>query len=151
MEITGAIRRELFKSRNEIDAKLIREVVEHLEDQGSKEKKKKEEDQGSDEEDGSGEQDSEGRGEDSEDSEEVKEEEVDVLKVDTRKREKCIKYLQLMSREMGLSVKEGHEERILNLMIPYIRDSYAYYTGIMAFLTSLGTVETALKSSKACL
>ncbi|KAL6178239.1 hypothetical protein ACLB2K_049758 [Fragaria x ananassa] len=76
-----------------MDAKLVREVVEHLEDQGSKEKKKKE-DQGSDEEDGSGEQDSEGRGEDSE----VEEDSDPMMMIRIRKRE-CGDTMEIEEKE----------------------------------------------------
>ncbi|KAM5570406.1 hypothetical protein ABKV19_011185 [Rosa sericea] len=188
-EITFAIREELLKSRNVIDVKLVREVVEYLSN-GGVEKKKKEE--GLADEDVSNEEESsEGSGEESEDEEdsdqdlkkeeesdedsdddddddmevvvadeEEEEEEIDDLKDDPITRQDCIEDLLLLAREEGLSVKEGEEDEILDMMIPYLRGCLMYAQGIMIFLkrvrehidrcstlNDLETVKAALESS----
>ncbi|KAM5570408.1 hypothetical protein ABKV19_011187 [Rosa sericea] len=192
-EITIAIREELLKSRNVIDVKFVREVVEYLSNRRGVEKKKEEED--SADEDGSSEEESsEGSGEEFEDEEdsdqdlkkeeesdedsddddamevvvaegeteeeEEEEEEIDDLKDDPITRQDCIEDLLLLSREKGLSVKEGEEDEILDMMIPYLRGCLMYAKGIMIFLkrvrehidrcstlNDLETVKAALESS----
>ncbi|KAM5570407.1 hypothetical protein ABKV19_011186 [Rosa sericea] len=206
-EITFAIREELLKSRNVIDVKLVREVVEYLSNRRGVEKKKEEgleekkkEEEGSADEDGSSEdvsneeESSEGSGEESEDEEdsdqdlkkeeesdedsddddamevvvaegeteeeEEEEEEIDDLKDDPITRQDCIEDLLVLSREKGLSVKEGEEDEILDMMIPYLRGCLMYTKGIMIFLkrvrehidrcstlNDLETVKAALESS----
>ncbi|KAM5570405.1 hypothetical protein ABKV19_011184 [Rosa sericea] len=193
-EITIAIREELLKSRNVIDVKLVREVVEYLSNRRGVEKKKKEEglEEKKKEEEGSDGSSSEGSGEESEDEEdsdqdlekeeesdedsddddamevvvaegetEEEEEEIDDLKDDPITRQECIEDLLLLSREKGLSVKEGEEDEILDMMIPYLRGCLLMYAkGIMIFLkrvrehidrcstlNDLETVKAALESS----
>ncbi|XP_062027886.1 uncharacterized protein LOC133743848 [Rosa rugosa] len=171
-EITFAIREELLKSRNVIDVKLVREVVEYLSNRRrGVEKKKKDEgsadEEGSSSEEGSGSGSGEGEeSEDEEDSdqdlkkEEESDEEIDDLKDDPITRQECIEDLLALSREKGLSVKEGEEDEILDMMIPYLRGCLMYTKGIMFFLkrvrehidrcstlNDLETVKAALESS----
>ncbi|KAM5570410.1 U3 small nucleolar ribonucleoprotein MPP10 [Rosa sericea] len=183
-QISFAIREELLKSRNVIDVKLVREVVEYLSNPGGVEKKKEEEEEESSE--GSGEesedeedsdqdlQKEEESDEDSDDMEEVvvaegemevvadeeEEEEIDDLKDDPITRQECIEDLLVLSSEKGLSVKEGEEDAILDMMIPYLRGCLMYAQGIMIFLrrvrehidrcstlNDLETVKAALENS----
>ncbi|XP_024169705.1 protein OS-9 isoform X2 [Rosa chinensis] len=136
-EISVAIREELLKGRSVIDVKLVREVVEYLSNRRGVEKKKEEE-----------EESSEGSGEESEDEEdsdldlkkeeeeedEEEEEEIDDLKDDPTTRQYCIEDLLLLSRKKGLSVKEGDEDEILEMMIPHLRGCLMYSRGIKIFL-----------------
>ncbi|KAM5570411.1 hypothetical protein ABKV19_011189 [Rosa sericea] len=200
-EISTAIREELLKSRNVIDAELVRQVVEYLSN-GGVEKKKEEgsdedgsNDEGLEEEEKGGSEDEEGSEgsaeelEDDEDSDQDLEEESDedsddddVEAVEEGKtevvvaayeeeeeiddfndpttREECMEDLLLVCSRMGLSIKQGDEGEILDMMIPYIRGSPMYREGITIFMTrvrehidrcstldDLETVKNALNSS----
>ncbi|XP_004300787.1 PREDICTED: uncharacterized protein LOC101308184 isoform X1 [Fragaria vesca subsp. vesca] len=143
--ITSAIKRELVRSRNTIDADLVREVDEYFKKQGKKKQGMGDEWSDEDEPEDSdvGWEEVEESSSDSEDDvsegkteEAAKEEEIDHFK-DPTVRKECIDVLSYLAGKKGTSVKQGDEEAIMESMIPHLRDSITNLCGIMGFLDTV--------------
>nr|XP_011463874.1 PREDICTED: uncharacterized protein LOC101308184 isoform X2 [Fragaria vesca subsp. vesca] len=167
-DISDAIKEELLRSRNMIDADLVRETEEYFKKQGKKKQGLGDEwsdgdeysDVGSEEvEESSSSSDSEDDVAEGKTEKVAKEEEIDPFK-DPTVRKECIDVLSYLAGKEGMSVKQEDEEAILELMIPHIRDSISYFNGIMNFLDkvteyidnsyrldNLETVKTALRDT----
>ncbi|KAL6182183.1 hypothetical protein ACLB2K_043606 [Fragaria x ananassa] len=169
-EISNAIRRELVKSRKEIDVNLVRQVDEYFKKQGKKKDGSgdewSDEDEPEDSDVGSEEEEEEESDSEDDMTEEAKpkeeEKKINHLKDDPTTRKRCMDRLSYLAREeKGMSVKQGEEEAILELMIPLLRRFSSSFNGIMFFLDrvseyierccsrldNLDTVEAALQSA----
>ncbi|KAL6174694.1 hypothetical protein ACLB2K_051340 [Fragaria x ananassa] len=167
-DICDAIKEELLRSRNTIDADLVRETEEYFKKQGKKKQGMGDEwsdgdeysDVGSEEvEESSSSSDSEDDVAEGKTEKVVKEEKIDPFK-DPTTRKRCIDRLSYLAGKEGMIVKQEDEEAILELMIPHIRDSISYLIGIINFLDrvteyidnscrldNLETVKTALRDT----